>query len=199
METNYPPGAVVLNGTFVDLIPLKIEHLSDLKDAVQDGELWKLWYTMVPSPENMESWIQKSLEDQKEKLSVPFVVIRKNDGKLVGSTRYMNIEKEAKRLEIGTTWYSKNAQRSVVNTECKLLLLQYAFETLECIAVEFRTHFFNSKSRKAIERIGAKLDGILRSHRVSSNGTLRDTVVYSIIQNEWPVVKAHLRFKLETA
>ncbi|PJZ57815.1 GNAT family N-acetyltransferase [Leptospira barantonii] len=197
MKHSYPPESVSLIGNFVELRPLRTEHKDALVKAVLDGELWKLWFTMVPSPEEMESWITKALAEEKEKLSLPFVVVRKNDSKIIGSTRYMNIEKVSNRLEIGSTWYSKEFQKTAVNTECKLLLLEHAFENLECIAVEFRTHRLNENSRKAIERLGAVLDGILRNHRIMPNGTLRDTAVYSILENEWPTVKANLLFKLE--
>lgn len=197
MKHSYPPESVSLIGNFVELRPLRMEHKDALVKAVLDGELWKLWFTMVPSPEEMESWITKALNEEKEKLSLPFVVVRKSDSKIIGSTRYMNVEKVSRRLEIGSTWYSKEFQKTIVNTECKLLLLEHAFENLECIAVEFRTHRLNENSRRAIERLGAVLDGILRNHRVMQNGTLRDTAVYSIIENEWPTVKANLLFKLQ--
>lgn len=196
MKHSYPPEPVSLIGNFVELRPLRTEHKDALVKAVLDGELWKLWFTMVPSPEEMESWIAKALAEEKEKLSLPFVVVRKSDSKIIGSTRYMNIEKVSNRLEIGSTWYSKEFQKTNVNTECKLLLLEHAFENLECIAVEFRTHRLNENSRRAIERLGAVLDGILRNHRIMPNGTLRDTAVYSILENEWPTVKANLLFKL---
>ncbi|TGK07638.1 N-acetyltransferase [Leptospira semungkisensis] len=196
MDPNYPPKPVTLSGNLVELVPLQLAHTEALSEAVKDGELWKLWFTNIAPPEEMQSWIQKALDEQKVHSSVPFAVIRKSDGKVLGSTRFMNIEKEARRLEIGATWYCKSVQKTLINTECKLLLLQHAFEVVDCIAVEFRTHFFNSQSRKAIERLGAKLDGILRNHRISKNGTLRDTAVYSIIQSEWPTVKSNLQFKL---
>ncbi|PJZ67368.1 N-acetyltransferase [Leptospira wolffii] len=197
MSSEYPPLPVSLKGENVQLLPLRAEHLSGLQEAVSDGELWKLWYTFIPTPDKMEAWIRKAREEEDTRVSLPFVVQSK-EGKILGSTRYMNIEKDARRLEIGTTWYAKSVQRTSVNTECKLLLLQHAFETLNCIAVEFRTNYFNFPSRKAIERLGAKLDGILRNHRWNSNGTLRDTAVYSILQSEWPTVKNNLRFKLDS-
>ncbi|TGM06193.1 N-acetyltransferase [Leptospira barantonii] len=196
MKHSYPPESVSLIGNFIELRPLRMEHKDALVKAVLDGELWKLWFTMVPSPEEMESWITKALAEEKEKLSLPFVVVRRSDSKIIGSTRYMNIEKVSNRLEIGSTWYSKEFQKTHVNTECKLLLLEHAFENLKCIAVEFRTHRLNENSRRAIERLGAVLDGILRNHRIMPNGTLRDTAVYSILENEWPTVKANLLFKL---
>ncbi|MCG6192680.1 GNAT family N-acetyltransferase [Leptospira sp. FAT2] len=197
MKYAYPPEPVSLLGKYVELHPLRAEHHDELVKAVLDGELWKLWFTMVPSPEEMKHWIDKALLEEKEKSSLPFVVRRKSDQRIIGSTRYMNIEKVSNRLEIGSTWYAKEFQKTPVNTECKLLLLEHAFENLDCIAVEFRTHRLNENSRRAIERLGASLDGILRNHRVMPNGTLRDTAVYSILTNEWPTVKCHLAFKLK--
>ncbi len=129
---------------------------------------------------------------------LPFTVIDAQ-GKIAGMTTYMNVDAGNRRVEIGSTWYAKWVQRTPLNTQCKLLLLQHAFETLDCIAVEFRTHFFNQQSRAAIERLGAKLDGILRNHQIAPNGTLRDTVVYSIIRGEWPVVQAHLAYQMSKA
>ncbi|XDD49346.1 GNAT family N-acetyltransferase [Leptospira sp. WS92.C1] len=196
MKHSYPPEPISLIGDHAELHPLKPEHHDELVKATQDGELWKLWFTAVPSPETMKTWIQTALAEQKEKQSLPFVVKRKSDQKILGSTRYMNIEKISNRLEIGSTWYCREAQKTAINTECKLLLLEHAFENLECIAVEFRTHRLNEESRRAISRLGAVQDGILRNHRIMPNGTLRDTVVYSILSSEWPTVKSHLRFKL---
>jgi RimJ/RimL family protein N-acetyltransferase len=180
----------------VQLLPMNVSHLAGLQEAVKDGELWKLWYTFVPKPESMETWIIKALQEQDQGISTPFTVALKAGNRIIGSTRYMNIEPDIPRLEIGTTWYAASVQRSPVNTECKLLLLQHAFENLNCLAVEFRTHRFNEPSRRAISRLGAQQDGILRNHRISSDGTIRDTVVYSIIQNEWPSVKSNLLFML---
>ncbi|URD70802.1 GNAT family N-acetyltransferase [Leptospira borgpetersenii] len=196
MQHSYPPESVSLIGNHVELLPLRMEHCDALIQAVLDGELWKLWFTLVPSPDQMKSWIETALREQEQKQSLPFVVQLKVDRKIIGSTRYMNIEKTDRRLEIGSTWYSKKFQKTFVNTECKLLLLEHAFENLNCIAVEFRTHRLNQNSRRAIERLGAVLDGILRNHRTMPNGTLRDTAVYSIISNEWPAIKSHLLFKL---
>jgi N-acetyltransferase len=196
MKHDYPPTSVTLTGNHVSLMPMDLKYSDGLQEAVKDGQLWKLWYTFIPPPDAMEEWITKALEEYDKRVSVPFVIKRNSDDKIIGSTRYMNIEKDIRRLEIGTTWYSKSVQRSPVNTECKLLLLQHAFENLECVAVEFRTHRFNVDSRRAIERLGAQLDGILRSHRFSSNGTVRDTVVYSIIRHEWENVKSNLLFIL---
>lgn len=188
---------ITLRGRNAVLEPLRIEHSEELKDAARDGELWKLWYTSVPTPEGMEAEIQRRLTLQREGTMLPFAIVDAAQGRAVGMTTYMNVEPAHSRLEIGSTWYRKSAQRTAINTECKLMLLMHAFEQLGCIAVEFRTSFFNSQSRRAIERLGAKLDGILRNHRRMPNGTLRDTCVYSIIESEWPAVKAHLQFQLE--
>jgi N-acetyltransferase len=196
MKYNYPPEPVALAGIHIQLMPLEPQHLNGLQEAVKDGELWKLWYTFVPTPDEMGSWITKALEERDAKTSCPFVVITTHDNRIVGSTRYMNIERDVRRLEIGTTWYCKSAQRSFVNTECKLLMLEHAFEHLKCLAVEFRTHRLNVQSRRAIERLGAQLDGILRNHRISANGTIRDTAVYSVVAHEWESVKSNLHFML---
>lgn len=181
------------------LAPLAGNHHDDLVEAVKDGELWRLWYTSVPSPEGMRSEIDRRLQLQSAGAMLPFAVITNSNGKAVGMTTYMNIDAGNRRLEIGSTWYRSSVQRTGLNTECKLLLLEHAFETLDCIAVEFRTHFFNKQSQRAIERLGAKLDGILRNHQRAANGTLRDTCVYSIIRSEWPTVKASLQWQLDRA
>jgi RimJ/RimL family protein N-acetyltransferase len=168
----------------------------ELVEAVRDGELWKLWYTLIPTPERMRAEIERRLRLQEQGSMVPFAVIEATSGRAVGMTTYMDIDAANQRAEVGSTWYRQRVQRTATNTECKLLLLQHAFESLDCIAVEFRTHFFNQASRRAIERLGAKLDGVLRNHRRMSDGTLRDTCVYSIIANEWPTVKSHLNHQL---
>ena len=187
---------IILTGRYATLVPLSQDHHDDLVEAVKDGELWNLWYTTVAKPEGMRAEINRRLDLQKQGSMLPFTVILAATGKPVGMTTYMNVDSINKRLEIGSTWYRKTVQRSPVNTECKLMLLTHAFESLDCIAVEFRTHFFNHTSRRAIERLGAKLDGVLRSHQRATNGTLRDTCVYSIIANEWPTVKTHLTWLL---
>jgi RimJ/RimL family protein N-acetyltransferase len=183
---------VTLRSERVTLEPLAQRHRDDLAAAVEDGELWKLWYTSVPSPEGMATEIDRRLGLQAAGSMLPFAAIDAAAGKAVGMTTYMNVDAANRRVEIGSTWYRKAAQRTGLNTHCKLLLLTHAFETLDCIAVELRTHFFNHQSRRGIERLGAKLDGILRNHQIAANGTLRDTCVYSIIAAEWPTVKAHL-------
>jgi N-acetyltransferase len=187
---------VTLEGQHARLEPLSERHHDALVDAVADGELWSLWYTHVPPPQKMAAEIDRRLTLQGSGLMLPFTVVARAAGKPVGMTTYMNVDAANRRLEIGSTWYARSVQRTPLNTECKLLLLTHGFETLHCIAIEFRTHFFNQQSRRAIERLGAKLDGILRNHQVAANGTLRDTCVYSIIAGEWPTVKAHLTFQL---
>ena len=186
---------VTLEGPHARLEPLSRDHKDGLVDAVKDGELWKLWYTFIPRAENMDQEIDRRLGLQAAGSMLPFTV-KDAGGKIAGMTTYMNVDAANRRVEIGSTWYAQRVQRTPLNTQCKLLLLTHAFETLNCIAVEFRTHFFNHQSRRGIERLGAKLDGILRSHQVAPNGTLRDTVVYSIIASEWPTVKAHLTYQL---
>jgi len=188
---------VVLTGAHASLEPLAREHEADIREAAADGELWRLWYTSVPSPENTPMWLDIAL-DMRERLgAMPFAVRSKATGRVVGSTRYFNVDAANRRLEIGHTWYSKSVQRTGVNTECKLMLLTHAFEALRCIAVEFRTHWFNHRSREAIARLGAKQDGVLRNHQLMPDGTYRDTVVFSIIESEWPAVKSHLRWLLD--
>ena len=185
-----------LSSSRVRLELLNHRHEGDLIEAVKDGELWRLWYTSIPEPAKMGAEIDRRLALQAAGSMLPFAVVDGASGKAVGMTTYMNIDAPHRRLEIGSTWYRKSVQRSDLNTHCKLLLLGHAFEALDCIAVEFRTHFFNQQSRRGIERLGAKLDGILRNHQIAGNGTLRDTCVYSIIAGEWPTVKAHLEWQL---
>ena len=188
---------ITLTGTHASIEPLGREHEEALARAVADGELWRLWYTTVPPPDKMSQYITIAL-DMRERLdAMPFVIREKSSGEIVGCTRYFNVDAGNRRLEIGHTWYSKRVQRGPINTECKLMLLSHAFEKLQCIAVEFRTHWFNHASRTAIERLGAKQDGVLRNHQVSADGWKRDTVVFSIIDGEWPAVKRHLRYQLE--
>ncbi|MDH4389835.1 MAG: GNAT family protein [Aquabacterium sp.] len=186
---------ITLTGTHVSLVPLAAEHAPALAEAVQDGQLWQLWYTAVPPPEGMAAEITRRLGLQAAHSMLPFAVLDAS-GTPVGMTTYMNIDNAQQRVEIGSTWYASRVQRGPLNTEAKRLLLGHAFEQLQCIAVEFRTHRFNHQSRRAIERLGAQMDGILRNHQRASNGTLRDTVVYSITADEWPTVRAHLDFQL---
>ena len=190
------PDAVSLHGEKAAVEPLRREHHDALVDVVRDGELWNLWYTKVPSPETMRADIERRLGLRERGSMLPFVIVDRATGKVVGATSYMNIDAGNRRVEIGSTWYAQGAQRTGINTECKYLLLRHAFEQLDCIAVEFRTGSVNFQSRNAIERLGAKLDGVLRSHQRYTNGALRDTYVYSITAAEWPTVKAHLQWQM---
>lgn len=182
----------------VKLVPLTMEHKYSLVEAASDGELWKLWFTSVPSAESIADYIYTALNQKAKGLSLPFVVISKSSGKVIGSTRFCNADSVNQRVEIGYTWYSKSYQKTSCNTECKLLLLTHAFESLNAIAVELRTSWHNQASRAAIARLGAKQDGVLRNHQKMPNGGYRDTVVFSIINTEWLSVKAGLEFKLST-
>jgi len=164
--------------------------------AVADGEMWRLWYTAIPSPDDMQNEIDRRLDLQAGGSWAPFAVRRNDSGALCGMTTYLNIDAQNRHVEIGATWYAASAQRTAINTEAKLLLLTHAFEQLQCIAVEFRTHAMNLRSRTAITRLGAKQDGVLRNHQVLPGSGYRDTVVFSIIESEWPTVKRHLQFKL---
>jgi RimJ/RimL family protein N-acetyltransferase len=186
---------VTLSGRHVRLEPLSREHAPGLRAAMADGELWRLWYTAVPSPEGLDEYIDTALRGQQAGTDLPFVV-RDGAGEIVGSTRYCRIEQANHRLEIGYTWYAQRAQRTALNTEAKRLLLGHAFDTLKSIAVEFRTHWFNHRSRAAIARLGAKQDGVLRNSSRHPDGSFRDTVVFSIIESEWPTVRQHLDYQL---
>ena len=188
---------VTLAGSKVILEPLVLEHAVGMVEAVKDGELWKLWFTSIPSPEKVGEYIQTALNWRENLGAMPFIIREKESNKIVGCTRYFNVDEVNQRLEIGYTWYSESVQRTSINTECKYLLLSHAFEKLDAIAVEFRTHWHNHKSRAAIARLGAKQDGVLRNHQRSADGIYRDTVVFSIINLEWPAVKRSLEFKLQ--
>lgn len=190
------PSPIQFNNESISLVPLSMEHKEGLLNAADDGELWNLWVTSVPSVHTIDAFITKALQEKKLGVSMPFTVFDESTKSIVGSTRYMNIDAENRRLEIGHTWYAKSHQKTLVNTHCKLLLLEYAFEKMEAIAVEFRTNWFNFASRNAILALGAKQDGVLRNHRVDHNGLLRDTVVFSIINSEWPSVKKNLLFRI---
>lgn len=187
---------IELGGRHARLVPLARGHEAALAEAVTDGELWQLWYTSIPSPEAMGVEIERRLALQESGSMLPFTVLDAT-GRIVGMSTYMNADAQHRRVEIGSTWYAASVQRTALNTECKLMLLGHAFDRLACIAVEFRTHFFNQQSRRGIERLGARLDGVLRSHQRMADGTLRDTCVYSITAAEWPTVRAHLRWQLE--
>ena len=189
------PDAVELHGQHAALLPLAPAHEAGLIDAVRDGELWKLWYTAVPAPERMGFEIARRLGLQATGSMLPFTVVNAA-GRISGMTTYMHIDSASRRVEIGSTWTAASAQRTALNTECKLMLLRHAFEALDCIAVEFRTHRLNTQSRRAIERLGAQLDGVLRAHQVGADGSLRDTAVYSITAAEWPAVKSNLVWQL---
>ena len=188
---------VTLRTSRATLAPLDPSHHDGLVEAVNDGEVWKLWYTRVPSPSEMGLEIDRRIGLRKAGGMLPFTIFDNASGRVAGMTTYMNVDASNRRVEIGSTWYRTSVRRTSLNTECKLALLTHAFDTLDCIAVEFRTHFFNTASRRAIERLGAKLDGILRSHQRLADGSLRDTCVYSIIAGEWPSVRNHLQWQLE--
>lgn len=193
-----PPfcAPVTLTGHHAVLEPLSHDHHDGLCEAVGDGELWRLWYTSIPKPEGMRADIDTRLGLQAAGSMLPFAIRERATGRIAGMTTYLHIDAARRRLEIGATWVARSLQRSGLNTECKLLLLTHAFESLGCIAVEFRTSFFNHTSRAAIARLGAKQDGILRNHGFHADGTLRDTVVFSITDAEWPGVKANLTHRL---
>lgn len=187
---SFEPKSLI--GKNVSLVPLSLEHKDDLIEGCKENDLYKSFYTFVPSEEEMESEIIRRNGLIETKSMIPFAVIKNN--KAVGMTSYMNIDVRSNRLEIGSTWYRPSVQKTGLNTEAKYMLLKQAFEDFNCIAVEFRTHYLNRQSRKAIERLGAKYDGILRNHMKMGNGTIRDSVVYSIIDAEWKTVKAQLEF-----
>lgn len=189
------PDPVTLSGPHATLQPLVPAHHDALCEAVRDGELWRLWYTAVPAPQAMAAEIARRLALQAAGSMLPFTVFDAGQ-RVVGMSTYMNIDAKNRRVEIGSTWYARSAQRSPLNTQCKRLLLAHAFESLDCIAVEFRTHRLNTQSRRAIERLGAQLDGVLRAHQFAADGSVRDTAVYSITAAEWPAVRSHLDWQL---
>ncbi|PHM53385.1 GNAT family N-acetyltransferase [Xenorhabdus sp. KK7.4] len=183
---------VTLTGKHVTLVPLTQERHDEFVNAIEDGQLHQLWCANVPAPDGLKAEIDRRLGLHAQGKMLPFAVIDNQRNVAVGMTSYMNIDDTLPRLEIGSTWYAKSAQRTPINTETKYLLMEYAFEKLGCVAVEIRTHFLNQQSRRAIERLGAKLDGILRNHLRTKNGTIRDTCIYSIVFSEWPAIKTHL-------
>lgn len=193
LHWSIPP---MLQGVHVSLEPLQKEHVEDLLLAASDGELWNLWYTTVPGPETVRPYVAKALADREAGTAMPFLV-RNAAGEPVGSTRFFRMDPVIPSLEIGYTWYSSRVQRTPLNTEAKRLLLGHAFDVMGCTVVEFRTHAFNHRSRTAIERLGAHFDGILRRQMRMHDGHLRDTVVYSILDNEWPTVRRSLDYKLD--
>jgi N-acetyltransferase len=186
-----------LEGHGVRLEPLKPEHAQGLTEAAKDGKLWELWFTSVPEPEKTRAYIDTALAGEKEGHMLPWVVRDAQSGEIVGSTRYHDIIPAADRVEIGYTWYAQRCQRSHVNTACKLLLFEYGFEKLRCKVVGLRTDNFNVRSQRAIEALGAKKDGVIRHHWPRRDGSIRDTVMYSVLANEWPDVKRHLHFRLK--
>ena len=187
---------VVLEGQHVRLEPLSSAHQESLITAARDGELWNSTVTIVPSRDTIAAYIAAALNDQDQGRALPFVIIQKSSGQVVGSTRYFHIERDHRRVEIGYTWLAASAQRTPVNTEAKLLLLTHAFEDWRCIRVEFVTDFLNQQSRTAILRLGAKQEGVLRNHMIMPSGRYRDSVCFSIIEAEWPEVKARLKARL---
>lgn len=197
VEYLQPNYLAELSSETVELIPLVPEHRDALVKAASDGELWKLWFTSVPNEEKVDAYLAMAFETKANGTSLPFAVVEKATGNIIGTTRLCNADVKNRRVEIGYTWYSKSFQRTSVNTECKLLMLGLAFDRMEAIAVEFRTHWFNHKSRAAIARLGAKQDGVLRNHQISPDGSIRDTVVFSILNTEWPLVKKSLNHKLD--
>lgn len=187
---------VTLEGHGVRLEPLEPAHAAALAAAAADGRLWELWYTHVPDPDGVAAYIDEALEGRRAGHMLPWVVRDLTSGVIVGSTRYHDVVAEIDRVEIGYTWYAASRQRSHVNTACKLLLLTHAFETLGCQVVGLRTDRFNFASQRAIEALGARLDGVIRHHRRRRDGTVRDTVIYSILAMEWPDVRRHLDLRL---
>lgn len=188
---------IPLQGEKVRLIPLQAAHKNALLEAASDGDLWKLWFTSVPTIKNIDAYLDFAFQEAEADRTLPFAVINLANNQVVGTTRFCNAEPAYRRLEIGYTWYARQCQRTGINTEAKYLLLSHAFENLNCIAVEFRTHWHNMPSRNAIARLGAKQDAVLRNHRVDAAGVKRDTVVFSIIDAEWKAVKQSLEFKMQ--
>lgn len=189
--------SITLEGATVRLAPLKLEYLAELYEAASDESIWRWTVNVVKSREDMLRYVETALGEAARKVSVPFITIDKASGKIVGSTRFGNIDVKNRRAEIGWTWINPNWQRTAINTEAKFLMLRHAFETWNCIRVEIKTDVLNEKSRNAILRIGAKEEGILRRHQITDAGRFRDTVYFSIIDSEWQTVKADLKKKIE--
>ena len=187
---------IPLEGHGVRLEPMTPDHAEGLRAAARDGELWKLWYTAVPEPEQTDAYIRTALDGQADGHMLPWVVRELGTGKVAGSTRYHDVVAAIGRVEIGYTWYAQSWQRSHVNTACKLLLLGHAFDALGCAVVGLRTDNFNFRSQRAIEALGAKKDGVIRHHQARRDGSARDSVMYSILAAEWPDVKRHLATRL---
>ena len=191
------PQPIVLEGRGIRLEPMTEEHSKDLSEAAADGRLWELWFTAIPTPENMPGYIGDALKGQRDGHMLPWVVRDAASGAIIGTTRYHDIVASIDRVEIGYTWYAQSRQRTNVNTTCKLLLLSHAFDTLGCKVVGLRTDNFNFRSQRAIEGLGAKKDGVLRHHAARRDGTVRDSVMYSILASEWPDVRRHLELRLQ--
>jgi RimJ/RimL family protein N-acetyltransferase len=189
-------ASVPLQGSRVRLEPLALDHVEGLRAVVAEGRLHETWYTSVPAPDAVEAEVRRRLDEQAAGTMAPWAVRRLDTGELCGATTYMNVAPASRRLEIGSTFLAPSAQGTGVNAESKLLLLTRAFEELRCIAVEFRTHWHNHQSRTAIARLGAKQDGVLRNHALLPDGSYRDTVVFSVIESEWPAVRSGLRFRV---
>jgi RimJ/RimL family protein N-acetyltransferase len=190
------PEPTTLEGFGIRLEPLAAEHRDALATAASDGRLWELWFTSVPEPDKVEAYIAKALEGQSQGHMLPWVVRELATGTIAGTTRYHDIVPEVDRVEIGWTWYAKQWQRTHVNTVCKLLLFEHAFDTLGCKVVGLRTDNFNFASQRAIEALGAKRDGVIRHHQARRDGTARDSVMFSVLVSEWPDVQRHLRLRL---
>jgi N-acetyltransferase len=190
------PAPVSLQDDHVLLEPLDLHHAAELEAAAADGELWNLWFTSAPAPGQVTAYIQKALDGLAANAMLPFAVREKTSGEIVGTTRFYEFKPELPRVAIGYTWYAKRWQKSHLNTACKRLLLKHAFEALDCVAVEFHTDRRNLDSQRAIERLGAQRDGVLRAHVRRPDGSLRDTVFYSIIASEWPDVQRWLDLRL---
>ena len=191
------PRPIVLERGSVRLEPMSAEHIPGLQEAARDGVLWELWFTVVPPPNETAAYVSAALQGLEDGHMLPWVVRDLESGAVVGSTRYHDIVADIDRVEIGYTWYAKSRQRSHVNTTCKLMLLEHAFETLGCKVVGLRTDNFNFRSQRAIEGLGAKKDGVIRHHKARPDGTVRDTHMYSILLAEWPDVKRHLQLRLK--
>jgi RimJ/RimL family protein N-acetyltransferase len=189
-------AAITLEGHGVRLEPLTAQHLDALRAAASDGRLWELWFTTVPDPDRVRDYIAEALQGQAAGHMLPWAVRELSTNSIIGSTRYHDIVQEIDRVEIGYTWYAKSWQRTHVNTSCKLLLLEHAFDRLGCQVVGLRTDNFNFASQRAIERLGAKKDGVIRHHRARRDGTVRDTVIYSVLKHEWPDVRRHLTLRI---
>ncbi|MCI3950806.1 MAG: GCN5-related N-acetyltransferase [Burkholderiales bacterium] len=191
------PKPATLEGHGIRLEPLTREHEKGLIEAAKDGKLWELFFTSVPEPENAKKYLEDALKGQERGDMLPWVVRDLKTGSIVGSTRYHDIIPAADRVEIGYTWYAQRCQRTHVNTTCKLLLFEYGFERLQCKVIGLRTDNYNFRSQRAIEALGAKKDGVIRHHWPRRDGSIRDTVMYSVLVNEWPDVKRHLHFRLK--